>query len=200
MDLEHEYAEYESILDHQNSVFCTNAYEDPFGIFSKHLAQFKTVLELTPVTAEDDLDLPQPFDHYLEVIWKEDTPIKSCLFIEEIPDDVTEQEPIAGPSQVSATPVGSCLSMPFTPQRTPLATSTPKQTRSKGSAKKNSSILDYFKPRNKNEQAGVVHTLKRKRTEEMEIEEDSERRLSQQENTDPAPSPAKKILIVQAEL
>lgn len=202
--LENEYLEYESILDHQNSIFCSNAYADAFGVFPKYLAQFKTVLEQVPVTPEDVFDddedefppLPQPFHQYLEVILKEESPIKSCLYIEVIEDEVpaVQQEPVASTSQVLQTPMRSRLSTPFTPQqlRTPVASSTPYKRTSSSTSKipsiKNSSILDYFKVRNKNEETGGIGGgVKRKWTDEMEPN-----RLSQQENI----NPAKKILIV----
>ncbi|XP_063701301.1 uncharacterized protein LOC134831496 [Culicoides brevitarsis] len=115
-NLEHEFPEYELVLDHQNSIFTTNAFEDAFGIFGKHLAYFKTVLEKPAeekIEQKDD-EMPilnQPYHFYVNVVIEE-SPKKSCLVLEEI-------EPEYGPSETGE------IVTPTDDDVPPLAASTP---------------------------------------------------------------------------
>lgn len=113
--------------------------------------------------------LVRPFYTCLEVVLTEEASVKSCLSIEEIPEE--------NPTETQTTPDRF---------KVPHGTSTPKsKSRSKGSAMKNSLILDYFKLRNNNEElGGDVGTLKRKRTNEMEENEQV--------------NPAKKVLVMES--
>lgn len=177
--LEWDKINYESVLEHQNSLYCSNPYTDGFGIFGKNLSQFKTVLEEQSTdNSDDDVPLDMPIDFYCVVVLKEESIVKQpCLCVEVISDE--NLDPKEGTSQVPAvqTPL-----TPSTPQHIPVATSTPKtMTPFRSSAHKNLIALNYFKSRKKELEEGASAS-KRKRLEEIQ--------------NLPSENPAKRVLLV----
>uniref|UniRef100_A0A336KAY9 CSON005869 protein n=1 Tax=Culicoides sonorensis TaxID=179676 RepID=A0A336KAY9_CULSO len=141
--------QYYPLLEHQNSIYCSHPYKDAFGLFTKHISQFKTVLECQPIKSEgsditweesDSIFECNPMNFVQTVMnVKQKTPKKSCLIIEEIND------------------LGSPMPSFHHPSATSTPSYTPKSSRIRSgklgdsaSKLRNTSILDFFKVKSTN--------------------------------------------------